>query len=268
MNIVAFTKSSVLTMSSREIAELTAKRHDHVLRDVRTMLISLYGEDAVKSGIPEKDLQEKFFEFLGMGIDSPKMGDQWIQGVRLSRDARGYVSEIRLDYSHTMTLISGYNVKLRKSIIDRWQALEDQGALARFNVPVTYPEAMRLAADLAEQKALVEQQRDEAIATKALIGCKREATAMATASAAKREMHKLEVELDRSRLHATIKRVERAHPETRFNWREMKRVSEAIGIPAIDVFDQNYGTVKSYHAEVWKKAYGIEIGKIAGIAAS
>ncbi len=123
-NIMSISNPEALTMSSREIAELTVKRHDHVLRDIRSMLMSLYGDEAVKEGIPEKDLAEKFFEFLGMGIDSPKLGNKRIQGLAVTRDSRGFVSEISLDYSHTMTLISGYNVKLRKGVIDRWQSLE------------------------------------------------------------------------------------------------------------------------------------------------
>ena len=49
----------------------------------------------------------------------------------------------------TLTLIAGYNVKLRKRIIDRWQELEAKQAV---QLPQTFAEALRLAADLEEQK--------------------------------------------------------------------------------------------------------------------
>lgn len=39
MNKLLTTKA--LTMTSREIAELTGKRHDNVMRDIRTMLDDL-----------------------------------------------------------------------------------------------------------------------------------------------------------------------------------------------------------------------------------
>jgi len=32
-----------------------------------------------------------------------------------------------------------------------------------------------------------------------------------------------------------------------------------MGIPPIDVFDQNYGKVNAYHADVWREAYAIAI---------
>lgn len=41
--------SGPLKMSSREIAELTGKRHDNVMADIRKMLIELYGEGGLLS---------------------------------------------------------------------------------------------------------------------------------------------------------------------------------------------------------------------------
>lgn len=124
------TTSGTPMMSSREIAELCQKRHDHVLRDVRQMLVQLYGDEAVEAGLPDRDKFEVFFEKMGWGIDSPDLGNGRVDGVRVRRDARGFVAEINLDYTHTMTLIAGYKVKLRKAIIDKWQELERQVSAA------------------------------------------------------------------------------------------------------------------------------------------
>lgn len=270
--IVKFSAAASLTMSSQEIAGLTGKELSNIHRDIRAMLVGLYGEEHVARIVPEQ-YRNRHSEFIrenadallsAIAGDDSKRNHHDQRGFAWERDNRGYVVSFNLDYNHTLALISGYNVKLRKAIIDRWQQLEDQ--VTAPVLPKSLPEALRLAADLAEQKALAEQQRDEAIATKALIGSKREATAMATAAAAKREAHKLEVELDRSKMYASVKRVEREYPGQKINWRVMKRKSEEVGIPSIDVFDQNYGSVKAYHAEVWRKAYSIEIAQAKGAA--
>ena len=94
-------------MSSREIAELTEKRHDHVIRDIRRMFKDLELE------IPKKE-------------DSSNLGNDHHSDFRAIYDYRNFVSEILLNFELTMTLISGYNVVLRNRIIKRWQELELQ----------------------------------------------------------------------------------------------------------------------------------------------
>lgn len=109
-------------MSSREIAELTGKRHDHVMRDIRDMLSQLHGEEAL-----------------------PKFGGSYVGQDNTSRPC------FHLPKRETLILVSGYSVELRARIIDRWQELEGQAANGGFAVPQSLPEALRLAADLADK---------------------------------------------------------------------------------------------------------------------
>lgn len=125
-------------------------------------------------------------------------------------------------------------------------------------IPQDLPTALRAYANEVEQKELALKQRDQALATKAWIGSKREATAMATASAAKREAQKLQIQLDQNEDWATVKKVEFALGGA-YDWRKLTATSAELKIERIDVPDKNYGTVKSYHKDVWLKAYGIDI---------
>ena len=211
------------SMSSREIAELTGKRHDNVLTDCRKMLIELHGEGGL------------------LRFEDTHFHEQNGQHYPI----------FRLPKRETLILISGYSVELRARIIDRWQALETHLSLAvpNFSDPVA---AARAWADQYEARQLAER-------TKAEIGTRREATAMNTASQAVKTANKLKVELDRSREYATIKRMTMLYHGQEFHWRMLKHVSAEMGIPAIDVFDQNYGTVKAYHAAVWREAYALDI---------
>lgn len=240
--------AATLTMSSREIADLTGKELSNVHRDIRAMIGALVGmADGTSDG---KSLDWKMTKDSMM----PFLNHEQIQGVAIDWDYRGYAAEIHLTKSLTMTLVSGYSVNIRKAIVDRWLQLEAQVA-----IPKSFAEALRLAADLEEKKQLAEKQRDEAIATKSWIGSRREATAMAAASVAVRKARNLEIELGKAKEYVSVKHMEKLHRGMAFNWRVLKRLSEEMGLPPVDVFDQNYGTVKSYHADVWRKAYGVEI---------
>ena len=110
MNLIT---SNVQTMSSREIAELTGKRHSDVMRDIRNM-----------------------YELLGESISASAYSDE--QG----KERRHY----ELDHDMSILLVSGYSVPLRFKIIKRWKELEQK---EQFKIPQTLPEALQLAADLA-----------------------------------------------------------------------------------------------------------------------
>ncbi len=92
--------SAPISMSSREIAELTGKEHKHVRRDINKMLEAL------------EISRSKF-------------------GPREFTDSRGKVQEeYLLDKELTTTLISGYSIKLRHRIVTRWMELEEKQAEA------------------------------------------------------------------------------------------------------------------------------------------
>lgn len=209
------------SMSSLEIAELTGKRHDNVMRDIRVML-----------------------EGLGVGILS-------FEGTQLNHQNGQSYPIFRLPKRETLILVSGYSVELRAKIIDRLAELEAAQAITmpNFADPVA---AARAWADQHEARQLAER-------TKAEIGSRREATAMNTASQAVKKVARLEIELDQSQQYATVKRMEMLYHGQRFDWRLLKRTAIEMGMPPKDIFDANYGKVNAYPAAVWMEAYALEI---------
>ena len=92
MNIVNF-GADVRTMTSREIADLTGKRHDNVMADIRKMLSEL-------------------------GLSSPDFSGEY-------KDSTGRTLLcFNLPKRETMILVSGYSIPMRARIVDRWEALE------------------------------------------------------------------------------------------------------------------------------------------------
>lgn len=89
-NLIA---TNVLTMSSREIAQLTNKQHQHVKRDIEKMLAELK-------------------------IDASTFGHIYLDTMNRKQ------TEYMLDKDHTECLLTGYSAELRMRVIKRWHELE------------------------------------------------------------------------------------------------------------------------------------------------
>ncbi|HHQ6627122.1 TPA: ORF6N domain-containing protein [Serratia fonticola] len=125
-------------------------------------------------------------------------------------------------------------------------------------IPLTYEQALEDLLVKVKENRIITEQRDQAIVTKAWIGKKREATAMATASAEKRKANALAEKLGECKKHATIKAVQRVTGEKFSHW-PMKKWCEANGMEPKVVPDETYGTVKSWPAEAWKAVNDISL---------
>lgn len=100
-------------MSTREIADLTGKKHAHVMRDVRVTLGELLGEEGLSN-----------------------FGSSYLNAQNKAQP------EFQLPKRECLILVSGYDVHLRARIIDRWQELE-QSASADPIAMLNDPAAMR-----------------------------------------------------------------------------------------------------------------------------
>mgnify|MGYP000290579680 CR=1 FL=1 len=121
------TSTAGLTMTSREIAVLTGKRHDNVMADARKMLEELHGPGGLLN----------------------------FQDTQLNEQNGQRYAVIRLPKRETLILVSAYSVKMRAAIIDRLDELErgNRHVLPDFNDPAA---AARAWADEHEQRQRLE----------------------------------------------------------------------------------------------------------------
>lgn len=139
------TQNNIKTMSSREISELTAKRHDHVCRDIDTL-----NQSYEQMGLPK----------VGEGYYThPNTGSQQHRQFLLSKE-------------QTIDLITGYRAEIRIRINRRWQELEASASQPVVALPHDYISALEelLVTKKGEQAALeqVKQLQPKAAALDAL----------------------------------------------------------------------------------------------------
>jgi phage regulator Rha-like protein len=118
----------LLAMSSKEIADLTGKRHADVMRDIRVMTERLEADASLR----------------------------WHCESTTYDDGQGKPRSLyQLDRDTTMCLIAGYDPIPRMRIIKRWQELE---AKAVVSLPQTYLDALKALVVSEEAKQALEAQ--------------------------------------------------------------------------------------------------------------
>ena len=157
-----------------------------------------------------------------------------------------------------------YSYELQAAVFDHMTMLEAK--LAQPATLPSYAETLRLYADQIEQTQRVTHERDHAVATKAEIGNRREATAMATASAAVREAGRLKAELGRNAQAATIIAVEKACSLSfgKQGFRPLQKWCKSKGITPIKVPCPRYGEAAAWPAQAWFDCYNIDLGEVFG----
>jgi phage regulator Rha-like protein len=208
------------TMTSREIAELTGKEISHVHRDIRVMIEQL-GDD------PELD------------------------HITEDRDGRTYVTCIHLTKNLTYTLVSGYNVKMRKAIIDRWQELEAKQSKPPAVKTIKNP-ALALIAQLAQELDAMHSAQEQQAADLALV----KSEVLTIGARTQPDFEFFTVLGYANRLGRKI------DAKTAANFgRKCATLSKQCGIMVGTVPDARFGSVGTYHVSMLDSIFEAEAGK-------
>lgn len=237
----ALVNINVQTMTSLEISELVEKRHDNVKRTI---------ESLVSAGV----------------IVQPQIEDEQ------SKDAMGR-SRITQVYTFTgeqgkrdsIIVVAQLCPEFTARLVDRWAELEKQVAGDLITLPNFFDpaEAARAWADQYEAKQVAFKERDHAIATKAEIGNRREATAMATASKFKRQCEKLKDKLGEAVDFAAVAAIN-SKLKTDYGNKEGRMLAKYsrennLEIKKATVTGQRFNEVNSYHKDAWKAVFNIDL---------
>lgn len=203
-----------------------------------------------------------------------RMLDDDEKGVRIVDTLGGEQTLNTVNESGLYSLILGSR-KPEAKRFKRWVTSEVLPAIRKTGgyqqpapVELSRMEILRLAMDAEEAKLKAEAERDEAIRTKAMIGSKREASAMASASAAKREAKKaqekvneLTFALGHNTMQATIKAVDAATGKSHA-WQPLRAWCRENGVIAAKVTDPLYGEVTAWPSGAWAAAHGVDLADL------
>lgn len=230
------TMGNALTMSSREIAGLTGKRHDNVMSDCK-----------------------KLADFYSQSY-SPEISGEHVKTSTYKDPTGRELPCFELNKQASLDLVTGYSLPHRHAVNKRWQELEELVQQpSAMQLPQTYSDALRLLADQVEETQRISHQRDEAIRTKAQISSSREASTMGKLSAATKKIAKLEKTVGDNRDWKTAKSITwlpdvfdltgKRSPAYSQIGKRLTAISNEIGVEIREVEDSAYGKVKAYHLD-------------------
>ncbi|HGV0335503.1 TPA: phage antirepressor KilAC domain-containing protein [Escherichia coli] len=122
--------SNVIKMTSIEIAELVGSRHDKVKQSIERLAVR------------------------GVIRNPPMVVFEKINNLGLLRGVDAYVFEGEQGKRDSIIVVAQLSPEFTARLVDRWRELEEATA----KIPQTFSEALRLAADLEDQKAELEKQ--------------------------------------------------------------------------------------------------------------
>ncbi|HAJ5266546.1 TPA: DNA-binding protein [Escherichia coli] len=121
---------NAIKMTSIEIAELVGSRHDKVKQSIERLAAR------------------------GVIRNPPMVVFEKINNLGLLRGVEAYVFEGEQGKRDSIVVVAQLSPEFTARLVDRWRELEE----TTVNIPKTLPEALRLAADLAEKKMQLENQ--------------------------------------------------------------------------------------------------------------
>ena len=243
--------SNQVTMTSPEIVDFI-NAHRQAVATIEKPYVELH----------HRSFMSKVPQVLGVKDAAKFIASSFYQGngsAKLERQI--YVFPKR----EACLMAMSYSYELQAQVFDRMTAMEQH--IAAQNLPsyaIEDPiERAKKWIEEEKQKQLAIQERDHAIATKAEIGSRREATAMGRLSAKVKEVESLKVQLDKSLDFASIKSVEIATGR-KFGWHALKKWSKSNSSEIKTIPDPNFGEVKTYHKDAWLAVYNINLSSIRG----
>jgi phage antirepressor YoqD-like protein len=114
-------------MSSKEISQLTGKRHADVLRDIRNMLDQLWNAE----------LRSEQYQIVTL--------------------PNGMTGEILIDHELSIVLGTGYSIPQRLMLVKRWKQLEQQAQRPKTALELAKEQVMLLE-QIEQQQALIDYQ--------------------------------------------------------------------------------------------------------------